>query len=240
MSEPPRTTGRGLLALCRVSNLPTVWMNVLTALVLCGAPWSGATFALLALSLSAFYCGGMALNDLCDRRFDARHQPFRPIPSGRVTLGAARGVCIALFAGGMALLGAAPHPSAVVPAFGLLLVIALYDGLHKRHAATVVLMGLCRTGVFVVAAQAAAGQVVPLVWLAGGVQLAYTIAITAVSRHEQRRGRPYGFPLIPRMIAAMALVDGAVAAVAVSPVWLVPGVAAALLTHLGQRFVRGD
>ena len=36
----PGAAGAGLktlLALCRVSNLPTVWMNVLTAVVLTGA-----------------------------------------------------------------------------------------------------------------------------------------------------------------------------------------------------------
>ena len=69
----------GLLALCRVSNLPTVWMNVLAALVLASAPLSLGAFALLAVSLSAFYCAGMCLNDLYDLEYDTEHQPFRPI-----------------------------------------------------------------------------------------------------------------------------------------------------------------
>jgi len=38
----------------------------------------------------------------------------------------------------------------------------------------------------------------------------------------------------------MALVDGLFLAVAVSPAWLLAGIAAALLTLLGQRVVRGD
>ena len=43
----PRAKLGALLALCRVSNLPTVWMNVLTALVLSGAGTPLPTFLLL-------------------------------------------------------------------------------------------------------------------------------------------------------------------------------------------------
>jgi hypothetical protein len=42
------------------------------------------------------------------------------------------------------------------------------------------------------------------------------------------------------MIAGMSVVDGLVLTLAVSPLWLLAGIAAATLTHFGQRFVRGD
>jgi hypothetical protein len=42
------------------------------------------------------------------------------------------------------------------------------------------------------------------------------------------------------MLAAMAIVDGAVLAVGVHPAWLLAGLAAAALTRLAQRWVRGD
>ena len=231
---------RGLLALCRVSNLPTVWMNVVAAAALSGPGVAPGALALLAFALSAFYCAGMALNDLCDREIDAREQPFRPLPSGRVTLGEARTVTLALFGTGLAGLALAPHASALVPGLALVGLIAAYDVLHKRHPWTLLLMGGCRAMVFVVVGQAVAGAVAPRVLAAGFLQLAYTLLVTAVARYENTRGERFRAPVIPRMIAGMSLIDGGVLAFVLSPIWLLPGLAAAGLTQLGQRFVRGD
>ena len=241
----PHAKWRSILALCRVSNLPTVWMNVLTASLLCGAAGlaaevSATLVALLAVSLSGFYCGGMALNDLFDREIDAREQPFRPIPGGRVSVVEARTVAAGLFVAGFACLLAAPHPSAVVPGLGLLALIVLYDWLHKRHAASVLLMAACRFLVYPVTAVAVAGEVPSWVWLAAAAQLLYTVLVSVVARQENMRGARFSFPLIPRMIAAMSLLDGALLAWAVHPAWLLAGAAAAGLTIGGQRFVRGD
>ena len=118
--------------------------------------------------------------------------------------------------------------------------IAAYDRYHKRHPATVLLMAAARLLVFVVTAEAIAGQVGALVWIAGSLQFVYTLLITVVARHEHARGKRYAFPLIPRMIAGMAVLDGLVLTALVSPLWLIAGFAAALLTHFGQRYVRGD
>ena len=59
-----------ILALCRISNLPTVWTNVLAAIVLSSAALSLADFLLLCLVLSCFYSAGMCLNDLVDSEED--------------------------------------------------------------------------------------------------------------------------------------------------------------------------
>ncbi len=241
-ASAPKATGskaRALLDLSRVSNLPTVWMNVVCAAVLAGGASPGLV-VLLALSMSAFYCFGMALNDVCDREWDAREQPFRPIPSGRLTLGEAARCAAGLFAAGFALLAFAPHPIAMASGVGLVALIAAYDVFHKRHPATALLMAACRTGVFVVTALAVAGEVAPIVWLAGGISFAWTLLVTVVARHENTRGQPYRGPVIPRLIAAMALVDGLVLAIVVHPAWLLVGVAAAVLTRRAQRWVRGD
>ncbi|NJA56170.1 UbiA family prenyltransferase, partial [Streptomyces sp. NEAU-H3] len=45
--------------------------------------------ALLAAGSVALYWAGMALNDWADRAEDARERPERPIPSGRLSPGAA-------------------------------------------------------------------------------------------------------------------------------------------------------
>jgi len=236
----PRGRARGLLALCRASNLPTVWMNVLTAVLLAGGDGFSALTLLLVVSLSGFYCGGMCLNDLFDRGYDAEHQPFRPIPSGWVTLGEARGTAALLLGAGTVLLGFTPHPKSLIAGLVLLATIFFYNRLHKRHAWTVLLMAACRTLVFVVCGVAASGGVPGLVLAAGLLQFGWTLLVTVVARLENAREQRFEFPLIPRMIAAMALVDGLFLAVAVSPAWLLAGIAAALLTLLGQRVVRGD
>src|SRR6478672_11159568 len=71
------------LRLGRISNLPTVWTNVLAGATLAGGALN-ARLALAGLALSLFYVAGMYLNDAFDRRLDAYERPSRPIPSGEV------------------------------------------------------------------------------------------------------------------------------------------------------------
>jgi 4-hydroxybenzoate polyprenyltransferase len=234
-----RARASGLLALARVSNLPTIWMNVLAALVLSGAALRAESFLLLAASLSAFYCAGMCLNDLFDREHDARHQPFRPIPSGRVSVDHARAMALALVLAAEGLLLLAPHPSSLAAGLVLLALILAYDRFHKQLPATALLMGGCRAMAFFVPAWAVTGRLAAGVLLAVSVQFAYTLLVTLVSRAEASREGGFGFPVIPRMIAGMSVLDGVVLAILVQPLWLLPGVAAAFLTHVGQRYVRG-
>ena len=228
-----------ILALCRVSNLPTVWMNVVAAAVLTGSDQAAAVI-LLAASMSAFYSGGVALNDLLDREWDAREQPYRPIPSGRVTVGQARLTTYVLLGLGVGLLLLAPFPAALLPALVLLGLIVTYDRFHKQYSASVLLMAACRLMVFAVSSWALAGTVVVWALAGGSVCFAYTLLISVVARHENTRGRPYAWPVVPRMIAGMSLVDGAFVGAVVAPLWVLAGLAAALLAHLAQSWVRGD
>lgn len=245
----PRTARRGdagppsvaaVLAICRVSNLPTVWMNVVAAAVLSGASAHAGDVALLALSLSSFYCAGMVLNDIFDRHWDAVHQPFRPLPAGRLGLRHAWGLALVQIAVALGCLLAAPHRTAAAPGGLLLALIFLYDGLHKRFTGSVFLMAGTRAMVFVVTSWALVGTVPARVLVGGAAQFVYTLLVTAVARHEHSRGSPYGFPLIPRMIAGMSVLDGALLAALVHPAWLLAGAAAAALTRVGQRYIRGD
>ena len=73
------------LRLGRISNLPTVWTNVLVGGLLAGGSLSDPRLTLLMAAMSLFYIGGMFLNDAFDREFDAQHRPERPIPSGQVS-----------------------------------------------------------------------------------------------------------------------------------------------------------
>jgi 4-hydroxybenzoate polyprenyltransferase len=233
-----------LLTLCRVSNLPTIWMNVVCAALL-SATLPQHTFdlgamVLVMLALSCFYMGGMSLNDIFDRHWDAQRQPYRPIPSGRITARRATTLTLGLFAAGFVFLALAPRPMGALVGLGLLAVIFLYDWLHKRHWSTVFLMASTRLGVYLVAAAALAGEVSGLVWLIGVLQLMYTLSVTVVARWENSRPTDLSFPLIPWMIAGMAAVDGLFLAVVVHPVWLLIGLIVMGMTRLSQRYVRGD
>jgi 4-hydroxybenzoate polyprenyltransferase len=231
---------RDRLALARGSNLPTVWMNVLAAAVLATGALPLAPFALLVVVLSAFYTAGMVWNDVADRALDALAKPERPIPSGRISVAAARFFGTALFALGLALLLAAPHASAVLPGLALVALIGIYDRYHKAHPITVLAMAGCRAGAFVVTAWALTGGVPAAVWIGAAASFAHTSLVTVVARAENARSSPFPFPAVPAFIAAMGITDGLVLAVLRDPAWLLAGGAAAALTWAGQRYVRGD
>ena len=74
-----RTKLGACLVLARVSNLPTVWTNVIAAHVVADAPFATLLTGLVAMSL--FYTGGMFLNDAFDAPFDAATRADRPIPA---------------------------------------------------------------------------------------------------------------------------------------------------------------
>ena len=57
--------------------------------------WRMAGMAMVSVGLYGF---GMSLNDIIDRRRDRQISPGRPLPSGRVSLIGAHGVCGALAA----------------------------------------------------------------------------------------------------------------------------------------------
>jgi 4-hydroxybenzoate polyprenyltransferase len=238
------STFRAYLDLCRISNLPTVWTNVLAAGLLATGEAAPALLPayllLLAVALSCFYLAGMSLNDLCDLEYDRRHRPDRPLPAGRVSVTSARRLTVALFVIGLALLALAPDASGVPAGMVLILAIVAYDLRHKDNPFSVLLMAACRGLIFVVVALALTGHVAPLVWVAGGIQFMWILLISLVARHENRRSAPYPFPVIPSMLAGISVVDGIVMAVLVSPSWVAAGLAGAFLTRAGQRRIRGD
>src|SRR5476649_102240 len=83
---------RTLLILGRVSNLPTVWSNLLAGWFLAGEGSSREFLFPLLLGSSFLYVGGMYLNDFCDADFDARYCPERPIPAGKISRRAVGGL----------------------------------------------------------------------------------------------------------------------------------------------------
>ncbi len=228
------------LELCRVSNLPTVWTNVLAAVVLTGLDFSLPLFVLLALSMSLFYSGGMCLNDINDLAYDRQKKSSRPIASGKISIGHALVFTAVLFTGAVFLLTLVPYNNAVYPGLLLLLFIVIYDKFHKAHPLSVLVMAACRLMVFITSAIAVSGTAGVLVLIAGFIQFAYIVIMSLVARHESSIDKPFTFPVIPLMLACISLLDGLVLAVIASPLWLTVGISGMALTLLGQRYVRGD
>ena len=179
------------LRLGRVSNLPTVWTNTATGIVLAGgAVGSPATLPLL-LALSLFYVGGMYLNDAFDARIDAIERPERPIPSRVISARAVFAAGFAMLALGLGLLvwtgyGLAAGTGIWPGLAGLALggAIVLYDWYHKDNPLSPALMGLCRVLVYLAAGLAFAVPPPAILWLAALLLLCYLIGLTYVAKQE--------------------------------------------------------
>src|SRR6185369_7890721 len=147
-----------LLRLGRVSNLPTVWTNVIAGTTIASTVASIVDVALVGLAMTAFYVGGMYLNDFFDRDIDARERPGRPIHSGDISAGAVSTIGFALLAAGVALL---LRFGLLTATYGLALAgaIVLYDAWHKGNIFAPMIMGLCRALVYLATGAAVSGEI---------------------------------------------------------------------------------
>jgi 4-hydroxybenzoate polyprenyltransferase len=146
--------GRAYLQLIRLPNVFTALADVVMGYAVTQqvAPFPTLRmpieFWLLLAASASLYCAGMVWNDVYDLEQDRRERPQRPLPSGRISLGAARGLGVILLAAGVGLASAASLLSADYRSalIGVLLAIAilLYDGLLKRTPLAPLVMGSCR------------------------------------------------------------------------------------------------
>ncbi len=209
------------LELGRVSNLPTVWTNVLAGIVLGGGGGSPALIATVILALTLFYVGGMFLNDAFDREIDARERPGRPIPSGRVSAAAVFSWGFGMIGGGLLLLLAAGYAAGegtgwrpAAAGMALAGAIVLYNAWHKGNPVSPLIMGLCRMLVYVTAGYAVAGDLPAGLFLGAGVLLCYLIGLTFAAMRENLNRIANLWPLLflaaPFVYAPAALgLDGA-------------------------------
>ena len=191
------------LRLGRVSNLPTVWTNVLAGVVLSGATIAPVVLSLLLLAVSLLYVGGMYLNDAFDREFDVLTYPQRPIPSGAVSaqqvfiigfLGLATGECL-LIAVGYGTEAAHGWPIAGAGAC-LAATIVYYNANHKNNPYAPVLMGLCRMQVYVTAALAAGPILSEHLWWGAVMLFSYIIGLSYIARQETLARLTNFWPLV--------------------------------------------
>ena len=204
----------------RISNWPTVWSNCLAAWLL-GGGGSSARLAILGLGATILYTSGPVLNDAFDTDFDRAYRPERPIPSGKISR---RHVWIL----GSALLGlgwlviASLGLSPALVASGLVVMIVLYNAVHKYTPLAPVLMGGCRFLLYIVAALSAQPILnTRLLWRALALAL-YVAGLSCLARHESTPATiprwPIALVLAPVPIALLTSDGGQL------PLLILPGV----------------
>jgi 4-hydroxybenzoate polyprenyltransferase len=200
------------LSLGRVSNLPTVWTNMLTGVVLAGASLDDPRAWLLLIALTFFYVAGMYLNDAFDADIDAVERPERPVPAGRVSRRTVFAAGYTMLAVAIALMAAAGSIGATGPwpaLAGLALagVILFYDWHHKRNPLSPVVMGISRMLVYICAGLVFVVPPPVLLVVAAVVLLCYLIGLTYVAKQENlgrvRNMWPLVFLAVPALYGAM-------------------------------------
>ena len=216
-----RSVARGMnlsvaLKLGRVSNLPTVWTNVLAGIALAGGA-SSRVVLFLIVGMSLFYTAGMFLNDAFDHEFDRKFRPERPIPAGQIARQEVFEWGASMLLGGLLLVLFAARegpPDAIVTAgtAGLTLigVILLYDWRHKNNPLSPVLMGFCRVLIYLIAGLAVADAIEPPLLFAAIALLCYLIGLTYAAKLEMRSVMtfwPLALIAVPLLYGALLVLD---------------------------------
>ncbi len=155
MSQPDQNANGGAklawLQLIRLPNLFTAAADVAAGFLFTHAAFTANDTLPMSLLIGAsvlLYAGGVVLNDVFDYALDYRERPERPLPSGRISLGAAKLAGWGLLALGITLAGTAAalagdlRPGLV--ALGLAATIVAYDGFLKKTPLGPPAMGACR------------------------------------------------------------------------------------------------
>jgi 4-hydroxybenzoate polyprenyltransferase len=219
------------LRLSRVSNLPTVWTNVLAGIVITGSPVVTSVFLRLSIAVSLMYTAGMFLNDAFDVPFDSVHRRDRPIVAGVVRRTEVFTIGFLLLGAGLLAIG---WSQAMMWGLVLAAAIVYYDRQHKHDALAPIVMGMCRGLVYCVAASATAGVRTRVV-VAAVVLTLYVVALTSVAK---RVGQRAGV-LISLLVAGISLVDAVFILAAGSGGLALLAAAAFVATLALQRVVAG-
>ena len=200
-----------LLRLGRISNVPTIWTNVLAGSIIAGGAGYSKGVGLIAIAMTAFYVGGMYLNDFFDRAIDARDRPGRPIDAGKIRANSVMLIGFGLLAVGIALMinfGA----GAILCGVLLAGVIVLYDVWHKGNMLSPVVMGLCRALVYIGTGVAMAGGISNATIIGAAALTCHVAGITYAAKQESldRVGNLWPLVLLaaPLIVALPVLFDG--------------------------------
>jgi 4-hydroxybenzoate polyprenyltransferase len=237
---------RTLLILGRVSNLPTVWTNLLAGYVLAASFATASavtvdlpTLLMLIVAVTLHYTGGMFLNDAFDAEIDGAQRSARPIPSGHISVQTVFLLGGAQIAIGTLLLFMLDAEAGLL-GVALAGVVLLYDWLHKRTALAPVIMGACRFLVYLIAAAAVATPDDPRLLLAAAGLWSYTAGLTYAAKQEALDRMDSFWPLA--LLAAPVIIGAMLANGAALPLTILAGLAiwSALAVRLFVRREPGD
>ncbi|MBK1786274.1 SCO3242 family prenyltransferase [Prauserella cavernicola] len=196
---------RAVAELVRAPAALTVLGDTIAGAAASGSPLRGRRWT-LPLASVAFYWAGMALNDWADRELDAVERPERPIPSGRLSAGAALATGGALTAAGLGIARFGGGQSALRVALPLAAAVWAYDTKLKGTAAGPCGMAACRALDVLLGAGGRWRDAAP-----AAVALAvHTHGVTAVSAGEVHGGSPStaGTALAGTAVATAVSVSG--------------------------------
>ena len=196
------------LQLGRVSNLPTVFTNLLVGCLVVTetTPLSFLVITLLFLGISCFYLAGMYFNDYCDRDWDIKHQKNRPIGLGLVSASTVLnwtllfvlfGTILSFLSGLSSWVHGTAETFLILSTLvaSLLINIGIYDITHKSFSLSPWLMGGCRFWVYLIAAYVAVPVFSLEIVLLASVGFCYVVGITYVARLEHLNAISSWWPL---------------------------------------------
>ena len=213
-SSPLWLTLKTHLQLGRVSNLPTIWSNVIAASVLSGATLSPLSLLFAISALSLFYVAGMYLNDAFDADIDAVERPERPIPSGKISIRQVTLSATALFIAGFLTLwfSRTTAPAALgsgsagwlISAIVLLVLIVAYNKHHKGNKYSPILMAACRAMVIVTVSYTLSASLPATVLLGMALGFSWLMGLTYIAKQESSQHLQVFWPLVLLCIPALA------------------------------------
>ena len=230
-----RRKWRAYLLLSRISNLPTVWSNVLAGTIAAHGAFAWRDVALVSAAVSVLYTAGMFLNDAFDHAFDATHRADRPLPAGDVSRAEVFGIGFALLAAGDLWVALAAPAAAGLWALALTAAILYYNWRHKRDPLGPFVMGACRGLVYGLAGAASAAMFAPPLAMAAVLVTMYVVALTWVAK----KAGPRAGWLVPLLIAGISLLDAGIILANGGGALSIVAVLGFVVTLLLQRVVPG-
>jgi len=207
-------TLRAYLELMRLPNVFTAMADVAMGyLFIQQADWrfdlwrDSWTLGLLLATSSLLYIAGMVLNDVFDRTIDRHERPERPIPSGRVSVAAARRSGFALLVLGVVFASNAAVERGQWRPAGVALLLAgailLYDAWLKRTPLGPPAMGACRMLNVFLGMSAVAVPLTAAHWLVARGIGVYIVGVTWFARNEATASRR-----VPLALATLVMLAG--------------------------------
>ena len=139
------------LRLGRVSNLPTVFSNVLAGALLTRGVLNLEILFILMIAMGVVYLSGMFLNDAFDVNHDRQYKPERPIIQGEVNRKEVFifGFILMLLAN-LIVFYISPNIQAILAMITLSVFVMFYNWHHKSNSFSPYVMAICRALVYIV------------------------------------------------------------------------------------------